>query len=142
MDSLELAVATIIGIFRWIFRSLGGKRVASILSLLSFPFLFFSSVSTLVTGPSINAADVGTIIVMWSISGLLSAASLYAIWQTEFFNRPISAFSGVTNTSAWISIIGGYILLVLLFGIFILTVMIIAAGVSAVSSSLGGGTRR
>lgn len=142
MDSLELAVAVIVGIFRWIFRSLGGKRVASILSLLFFPLMLFSFISAITTGPGNNAAEIGVTLVIVALAGGLAAASIFAMWQTRFYTIPVTAFGPATNASAWISIIGGYLILVLLFGVFIFTVMIIAAAMAAVLGSFNTYTRR
>lgn len=142
MDSLELAVAAIVAMFRWIFRSLGGKRVASILSLLFFPLMLVSFISAIATGPSGNVAEIGIAFVIVALAGGLAAASILAMWQTRFYTIPVTAFGPVTNASAWISIIGGYLILVLLFGVFILTVMIIAAAMAAVLGSFGTYTRR
>ena len=135
MDSLEIAVSVIVNAFRWIFKSLGGKRSAAILSLLCFPFVLVS----ILVEPSIGSFEAGLVLI---ITGLLTSFSIYAIWQTQFFATPLSACNTITNTSAWISIIGGYLILIVIFGVFILTVMIMFAVMAAVLDSFGINSRR
>ncbi len=135
MESLEIAVAVIVKIFQWIFKSLGGQRVAAILATLSFPVIFFSVFA------DSSVYGIESIIILIPFA-LLTVVSIYAIWQTRFFTVPLSSFTTFVNTAGWITIIAGYMILILVFGVFILTVMILAAVMAAVSDSFGLSSRR
>lgn len=135
MESLQLAVSIIVRIFQWIFKSLGGQRVAAILSSLSFPVVFIS----IIAEPNANVGEIAIILIP---TALLTAISVYAIWETQFFTVPLSSFTSFTNTAGWISIIAGYIILILVFGIFILTVMILAVFLATVSDFFGVSSTR
>jgi hypothetical protein len=135
MESLEIAVAVIVKIFQWIFKSLGGQRVAAILATLSFPVIFFSALA------NSNLYGMESMIILTPFS-LLTVVSIYAIWQTRFFTVPLSSFTTFVNTAGWITIIAGYMILILVFGVFILTVMILAAVMAAFSDSFGLSSRR
>lgn len=134
MKSLELAVSIIVRIFQWIFKSLGGQRVAVILSSLSFPLVLLS----LIVEPNANVGEIAIILIP---TALLTAVSAYAIWKTRFFTIPLSSFTSFINTAGWISIIAGYIILIFVFGVFILTVMILAVFMAAVSDFFGLSSR-
>ena len=134
MDSLGMAVSVIISIFRWIFKSLGGKRVAASLSLLFFPLVLISIIS------EPNAGSLESVLIL-IVAGFLTASSVYAILKTQFLTTPLSACNALSSTSTWISIIGGYLILIMIFGIFILTIMVIAAVTAAFLDTFGINSR-
>lgn len=128
MEAIAWTVALFVGIFRWLFRTLGGKRVASIIALLLLP----ASIYMLATEPGTK----GAVPFMLGAS-VLAVAAGFALWRTRFFNTPLSACDPITNAAAWVSIAAGYIVIAFFFLVLAFTAFIMAVVIGALSSFLG-----
>lgn len=128
MDAIAWTVALFVGIFRWLFRTLGGKRVASIISLLLLP----ASIYMLATEPGTEGA-----VPFVLGASVLAVAAGFALWRTRFFNTPLSACDPTTNVAAWVSIATGYVVIAFFFLVLAFTAFIMAAVIAALSSFFG-----
>lgn len=131
MDSIMIATSVVVNIFNWVFRNVGGKRMATVLSLVIVPGLLLA----------VNPDEAITFIL--PVCGIILAAiGIYAIKQTRFYAIPLSACDGKVKTAAWASMIIGYLVIGLLFLELIIFIFLMSAVFSGITSSFLGSSRR
>ena len=128
MESIEIASSFVMGIFNWLFKLAGGKRVATVLSIGFLPAAI---------GGAISSPEP----LLWllvPVTLVIAIAAIYALKQTSFYSIPLSSCDKNTNIAAWTAMISGYVLVVMFF----ISMVLVMFTLSALMAAMGSSSRR